>query len=239
MKDKDFPLVRIQTKGSIEIRQIQYKNNIVEQIYRENGNILPKIPLRGHLIDQVRAMQLIHKDLRNVISWIDMIREIANKLDLLGHFQEPDIAKNIILKSLFISILTTYGKCFTEAKARKFSLNKSNIPAEYKELHRELIEARHNFAAHKGNEELDDCLLDLVIYGPKKNRACEIFTSLRQVNSNVSDDWLNELEILLRVLMDHVKTKWQRIIKKIYEEKIIPHGLDYWVKRNGKVTSLD
>ncbi|EJQ0795070.1 hypothetical protein NYD82_004218, partial [Cronobacter sakazakii] len=144
---KKEPLVRVSEEGGIEIRKIQYPDNTVERIYKQKGVILPRIPLKGRFVEQYVALQLLDKDLRNVIGWEGIIKNICDNLNQEQHFTHPDLEKNLMLKSLFISKVITYGKCFTEAKGRRFTLQRSNVPEQYRDLHDLIMNIRHNFAA--------------------------------------------------------------------------------------------
>ncbi|EHL5601258.1 hypothetical protein KD351_002810, partial [Escherichia coli] len=68
-KLKNEPLVRVSEEDGIEIRKIQYPDNTIERVYKQKGVILPRIPLKGRFVEQYAALQLLDKDLRNVIGW--------------------------------------------------------------------------------------------------------------------------------------------------------------------------
>lgn len=234
-----YPLVRTRMNGDIEIREIQHADGRTENIFRKNGSILPKIPLSGHIIDQLRAMYLIDKDLRNVIHWVEIIRKTASAMEISDDFMKPDIEKNSIMKSLLVSLVTFYGKCFTEARDRRFSLNKSNIPEGFKGIHEKIINLRHNFAAHKGEFEMDECKFSLVIVPGKQITEFEIFSFLTQINHYLQEDEMDELVELCNKLREHVGDKIKKLLELVKKEKIYPKGPEYWLKRNGKNTSIN
>ena len=54
-------------------------------------------------------------------------------------------------RSLFISSIITYGRCFTQTKGRGIRLEPADyIKAQYKIIHDELMNLRHEYIAHAG-----------------------------------------------------------------------------------------
>ncbi|WP_210504661.1 hypothetical protein [Pantoea ananatis] len=234
-----YPLVRTRMNGEIEIREILYEDGKTENIFRKKGRLLPKIPLSGHIIDQLRAMYLIEKDLRSVIHWVEIIRNTADSMNLSDDFMKPDVEKNSIMKSLLVSLVTFYGKCFTEARDRRFSLNKNNVPDDLKWIHEKVIDLRHNFAAHKGEFEMDECKFSLVIVPGKQSAEFEIFSFLTQINHYLQEDEMDALVVLCNKLREHVGSKINKALELVKNEKIYPKGFQYWLERNGKKTSVN
>ncbi|EKK4066497.1 hypothetical protein ACN1T9_001318 [Cronobacter sakazakii] len=235
---KKEPLVRVSEEGGIEIRKIQYPDNTVERIYKQKGVILPRIPLKGRFVEQYVALQLLDKDLRNVIGWEGIIKNICDNLNQEQHFTHPDLEKNLMLKSLFISKVITYGKCFTEAKGRRFTLQRSNVPEQYRDLHDLIMNIRHNFAAHKGEFEYDQCGLALTLPGTKKKRYYHIFVELHQINYGTDEEDNERFLKLYNSLRVFIKEKQEKLIAKIYAEKIHTQSMTYWLSRTGKETEI-
>ncbi|EIV8728819.1 TPA: hypothetical protein OZW26_004643, partial [Escherichia coli] len=90
-KLKNEPLVRVSEEDGIEIRKIQYPDNTIERVYKQKGVILPRIPLKGRFVEQYVALQLLDKDLRNVIGWENIIKNICNNINREQHFIYPDL----------------------------------------------------------------------------------------------------------------------------------------------------
>jgi hypothetical protein len=233
-----YPLVRTRMNGDVEIREILYEDGKTENIFRRKGKILPKIPLSGHIIDQLRAMYLIEKDLRNVIQWVEIVKNTAESVDLSDDFMMPNVEKNSIMKSLLVSLVTFYGKCFTEANDRRFSLHKKNVPGDLKWIHEKIMNLRHNFAAHKGEFEMDECRFSLVIVPGKQSAKFEIYSTLTQINHYLQEDEMSALVELCNRLREHVVGRINKALELVKKEKVYPKGLDYWLERNGKKTSV-
>jgi len=145
---------------------------------------------------------------------------------------------NLILKrSLFISILTSYGRCFKFSKGR-ISLNEQFITRDYSEnllskenallFHRHMLNLRDKFIAHVDETfyertigfmhfELNDRLLDVSI-----NYVTGILYSF-------NENELENLLILSRVLLTNIEQKktqiTNKIINKFSRDELILLGL--------------
>lgn len=237
-KLKNEPLVRVSEENGIQIRKIQYPDNTVERIYKQKGVAIPRIPLKGHFVDQYVALQLLDKDIRNVIGWEGIIKNIRDNLNEEKNFIHPDLEKNLMLKSLFISKVITYGKCFTAANGRRFMLQRNNVPEQYRDLHDFIMNIRHNFAAHKGEYEYDQCGLALTLPGTKKKRYYHIFSELHQINYIINEEDDERFLRLYNSLREFIKEKQDKLMRKIYSEKIQTQPMEYWLSRTGKETEI-
>lgn len=245
MKRKQQVHVRVKKyehENGVQIREIIHDGVTLENIYTQNGKVLPRIGIEGYLADQIKAFTLLDKDLRNVIEWLKIAQEIDDESDGNNAFLDGSIKYSLIIKSLFVSILTTYGKCFTQATGRRFTLNKKHIPTEYVDFHEKIINARHNYAAHKGMHDHEDCRVSLVIFNKWDARPFEIFTELRQHSFLIDQktpvviaDFIELCESLRRILNEKKST----VIEKITREKILTIKEKQWLKMKGKSISLD
>ncbi|GAK98293.1 hypothetical protein JCM19294_927 [Nonlabens tegetincola] len=75
------------------------------------------------------------------------------------------IDSEVVQNSLFISFVITYGKSFTDRKFSKLPKLEESIfqDQSYFDHHKELMNARHNFVAHRGisNYELGESFFEL------------------------------------------------------------------------------
>lgn len=237
-KNNSQPMVRVKIVDGVEVRHLQYQDARIDVMYKEDGIVLPTIPLSGHYVEQYISFMLLDKDLRNVVLWCEMIKDITDSLDKEQNFQEPDVKKNILIKSLFVSMVTIYGKCFTEAKGRRFKLERKLIPEEYKELHDGFMNTRHNFTAHKGDFKYDTGQMNLLLRGKKKKMHGHIFSELQQVNFMSNDNDLEKAIKLCEHLRNILRDKSNQLLSKIYEEKIYTKDIKYWLGRNKKTTGI-
>lgn len=238
LKKNEEPFVRITMVQDVEIRHLQFPKGEIQRIYKFKGKIIPRIPLAGHYIDQHNSLDLIDKDLRNIIEWLALAKEVFESLDEIKHFQEPDLKKNLLLKSLFVSIVTIYGKCFTEAKGRRFMLERKHVPEEYKYLHDYLMDTRHNFAAHKGIYAFDTSELCLIISGTKKNPDMKLYSERNQINYKMDAGEIEKCQELCGHLRGFLKNKIENLIEKIFAEKINTKPYSYWISRKDKITTV-
>lgn len=78
--------------------------------------------------------------------------DLAFVRDSLRHLAEiKDKSNQTIRRSLFISSIITYGRCFTQTRGRGTRLESTKyIKPQYKELHGEVMNLRHEYIAHAG-----------------------------------------------------------------------------------------
>ena len=199
--------------------------------YFYKGRRALEVELKSKLAMQLSAYTLLEKDMRNILFWIDQInilkKEMGKEKDIII---PSDRNKANIIKGLYIALLTTYGKCFTSANGRRLNLNKKMVPQEHRELHFHLMHMRHNYAAHKGLDTVENIKAKLVLV-PKKRMDVKpkIFMELTQPDSmfpSNSDDLYN----LVRSLQSKLIDQSQKIEEKIFKDDIQPKGKEYWYK---------
>jgi len=105
---------------------------------------------------QLCAYKLIEKDIRETLSFHN---------ELLKIIDEPN--SQILVKALVKSVVITYGKCFVQADGRKIKLSKDIIPTQYKNVHEDLINMRHEYIAHAGSSKLEKCSFVFLIPSEK------------------------------------------------------------------------
>jgi|GEM_PF-1279256 len=235
--------VRTKQHGKFEIREVLPENGKANEsfnIYKHKGKILPKIKLTGHYVEQIKAFAYLDKDLRNVAHWLKELEVITKDYDSIKHFEEPDVKIGMLVKSYYVSSLITYGKCFSDATDRKFTLNRKHVPEKYKAIHENAINARNNFAAHKGVFEAEICDVSLVIIPSKKNPDFEVFTELKQVNYQVSEEMdFPKFIALCDALREVIKEKKIKVVENMINEKILSQTMSFWVERNGSVININ
>lgn len=108
-----------------------------------------------------------------------------------------------VARGLYIALVTTYGKMFTEAKGRGTSLNRNDwVPQQHLEIHDNLMHMRHTFTAHSGKDGPEECGTILAVDYSRKNRTPpRIFTELNQPVTiglpelKIVEDLLNDLRV--------------------------------------------
>ncbi|MDN2662109.1 hypothetical protein OW492_01805 [Psychromonas sp. 14N.309.X.WAT.B.A12] len=179
---------------------------------------------------------LIEKDLRTVLVWLENINELLaedeNEKSIKGNRKSTsDRKKYNIIKGLFVAALTFYGKSFASCEGRKVKLEKSNLDTDFHEDHNDVIEMRHNFAAHSGAKKVEQVHVVLAL-DKKKNKGTSPYfgRELAQPDSMVADD----IEKFIN-LVNHVKTfvdnKIEVLAKKIFKDDVVAKGIDYWYEK--------
>ncbi|MBJ3797050.1 hypothetical protein JFY46_17850, partial [Enterobacter asburiae] len=173
--------VKIEHSDGIEIRKIRDINGDFSRLYREKGKLLPRLILEGYYIEQMKAFRSLDKDLRNILSWVKILNDLNDRNGFRENlYPGMDNEDAVISKALYFAILTLYGRCFTGAQSRKFTFDKKHVPEKYRELHEELMYSRHNFAAHKGDFDVEDCQIALVVNINKHQLRPTFFSELQQ-----------------------------------------------------------
>lgn len=236
--------VKVEINGNIEIRYIKESKNSFTRMYKLKGRILPRIILEGHRIEQMKAFSSLDKDLRNIMRWVSII----NRTDMLkGASSElyPS-SKNdeaFILKGLYVAILTMYGRCFTTAEGRRFTFDKKkHIPEEFKELHEDIMHARNNFAAHKGNFVHEDYKIALAVDENKRSMNAYIFAEIVQpFMSGEMIDSRDTSQAFLKIcehLKGIVNKKYDDLCQKIIDEFVYKKDFGFWPKKNGQTVTV-
>lgn len=87
-----------------------------------------------------------YKGLTSIILDLDFV---TNSLGLLANIKNKK--KQITERSLFISSIITYGRCFTQTRGRGTKLEKTdNIKPKYNQLHEYIMGLRNEYIAHAG-----------------------------------------------------------------------------------------
>ena len=190
------------------------------------------IILESKLAQQLAGYSLIEKDIRSIKIWLDEILPYVTTLKKNQSQKSPDRKTFNLVKGLFVSSVTFYGKCFTQCDGRKVKLRRSDIKDEkLKNHHDDIMKFRHNFTAHSGDEKIELVKIALVL-DSKKNRKTlpHIITELLQPDTVGETDIKDYFE-LLEYLQDFVTKRMKKISDKIYAEEILPKGRDYWYKK--------
>jgi hypothetical protein len=175
---------------------------------------------------RVAGLTLVEKDIRNIVSWVDALREL---LVALGASEEETTmylmpkeaslaAKIVTARALYVAIATTYGKLFVSAEGRSTSLDaKAWVGKEHEAAHQHLIHTRHTFTAHSG-KGTESCRAVVAIDHSQSDRTLpRIFTELHQPTF-VGLPELKAIEELLVDLQSRVKVAAGKATTALYAE---------------------
>jgi hypothetical protein len=195
-----------------------------------------RFTLNSKLTNQLAGYSLIEKDLRNIKSWLSEILPYLKTHKISRPQISPNREQFNLVKGLFVSAVTFYGKCFTQCDGRKTKLHKTDIKDDkLKEQHDEIMNFRHNFTAHSGEEKFEHAVISLVLDTKKsRNTLPQIVREVTQPDTiGVSD--IDDFFELLEYLQNFVLEKMNKIQHKIYEEEVLAKGPEYWYKKIKKI----
>ena len=134
----------------------------------------PRVKINTPLANKLAGYALIEKDLRTVSEWLEKLEELEVKDRMSSkpgiHILKDDHENDPINKSLYLSSLIFYGKCFSDCKGRNAKLERSNITPEYQQVHDDIISMRNNYGAHSGEERYERVNIVLVLNPKRKYR---------------------------------------------------------------------
>ena len=160
-----------QTRKNIRVeRTLNEEAGTIHLKYFYKRKQLPAFILDSKLSEQLAGYSLIEKDLETVLGWL-------NSIDTFLPSEEKDKSRVLhgtdrevwnLVKSLFVSSLTLYAKCFTNCPGRRARLNRKMFTEEYRVVHDQVMLYRNSFAAHSGHEKFE-LAKSILIVSPAKN----------------------------------------------------------------------
>lgn len=125
--------------------------------YYFKGKPCNSIVIKSRNALKLSGYSLIEKDLRSCLSWLEEIEkrhdEPPQKNQIASHGKNRE--NYMLIKGLFVSLITFYGKCYTSCEGRRVKLERSNLQPEFHKIHDYLMTLRHNFAAHSGSQLIE------------------------------------------------------------------------------------
>lgn len=187
----------------------QYKKNLVkilEQIKSSNPETL-KILVPQSMSKKISTYMLIREDLM-------FVKETANKL--------KEVSDNTIKENLWYSLIAIYGRCFTDAsKSKKTKLESKDLFDSgshmlEKSTHEKLIDIRHTFLAHRGDNENEIPVVYLEM--PKNEKINDdnlIFQIVSTRYTSESKEFLNNVINLCEFLLAKLNIKFTKRADKL------------------------
>jgi hypothetical protein len=171
---------------------------------------------------RLAGLKLIEKDIRTLASWVTTLKELTT--ELVGPSAKPSPtfmpkdARMIIIRGLFVAVLATYGKMFTQAEGRGTALHRVDcgINADRLKSHEWLMHQRHTFAAHSGIDSAEGCRIAVAI-DFKGRTPLKLFAELHQPAA-IDPRSLDEISALLSVLHANVNSKLKKAIAFAHTE---------------------
>lgn len=146
----------------------------------------------------------------------------------------------VINSALSYSLISLYGKCFTDASKSNYPKLEANQLFEkessHADTHAYLMQLRHQFIAHRGETESEVGISYILI--PKNDsldRSQVRFSQLKQISFTETD--LERIEPLVKYLIDELLKKIQKNGQKVHDgilKLFTPEELTFMMMNNAK-----
>ena len=199
--------------------------HLIKQAQEQYSNEYLVIAIPGFISKKFIAYCAMKEDFELILEYIGILR------------QKPIGA---IKSSLTYSLISLYGKCFTDASKNNFpKLESSDLFQEGDgniETHNSMMELRHQFIAHRGDTESEVGISYMLVPKNDKIENSQIrFGQLKQVA--FSEEEINKIESLIKFLIAKVLDKIQKSGQKVYDGMLkifTPEQLTLMLMNNAK-----
>lgn len=199
--------------------------HLIIQAQEQYSNEYLVIAIPGFISKKFIAYCAMKEDLELILEYINILR------------QKP---VGVIKSSLTYSLISLYGKCFTDASKNSFPKLESNDLFQEGdgniETHNFIMELRHQFIAHRGDTESEIGISYMLVPKNDKIENSQIrFGQLKQVA--FSEDDINRIEKLIKFLLEKVLVKIQKSGQKVYDGMLnifTPEQLTLMLMNNAK-----
>lgn len=181
---------------------------IVNAIKVKNDGSTFDFAVPGYAAKQVTAYQSMRGDLLLCKNCITELFDDKNN--------------DIVKSSLFYTIITLYGKCFTDAtssKSAKLELSDFNEKKELIPYHKEIMDMRHNFVAHRGSSEHEIGVAYLSLGVSDLTRQVRVSQIKRKSFDNEKiDKYIELLDFLISVVEEKYRKGGERLWNHMLNE---------------------
>lgn len=156
----------------------------------------------GFMSKKFIAYCAMKEDMELILKYINLLRE------------KPD---DTIESALSYSLISLYGKCFTDASKSSFPKLESNIFAgkdNLIETHNYLMDLRHQFIAHRGDTESEIGIAYMLIPKVKNEQQTQIqFSQVKQKSFSKDDldKFENQMKFIHSLLLDKIQKTGQKL----------------------------
>ena len=127
--------------------------------------------------------------------------------------------REIVKTSLFTTVIILYGKCFTDSsstKSPKLELDCFEDFDNFKKLHQNLMDMRHNFIAHRGETEHEYGKAYFQIF--PRTMKWQVKVGLQRKFSFERKEvlnYINLVDFLLKITIDKYEKSGKKVLKHI------------------------
>nr|WP_320012423.1 hypothetical protein [uncultured Desulfobulbus sp.] len=179
---------------------------------------------------------LIEKDLRSISIWLDEIKGLlADDKVTVGKKGSQktahDRTRYNLIKGLFVASLTFYAKCFATCEGRRVKLEKSNLSDEFQKHHEDIMDTRHNFAAHSGAKQVERVHVVMALDSKRRRGTVPFVTRELGQPDSYSLESTEEFISLVSHVKGFVNQKIDTLNEKLLKDDILTKTPDYWYKK--------
>ena len=187
-------------------------NLVIQRIRKEEGDAKLYFPLAQYT-KTAKTYMAMNTDMEFMLEAIE---------ELITYKSQEENKKEYIEKALWVFLIITYGKCFTDAtKSKQTKLEARECfkgeGEKFLVLHNEIMRMRHEFVAHRGDNEFEQTILYFKIL---EDKLRTIYKLQLMTSSNGSLETLNLYKNLLLFLKEIVFKKMNLNISKLHAQLI-------------------
>jgi hypothetical protein len=186
-------------------------NELLKYIKHSDDNYL-KIVSPSFMSKKLSTYMLMREDLLFVKKNAELLIFVKDNQEKNEHFEE----------TLWYSLISLYGRCFTDSShSKKPKLEANNLFNSFKdelETHKKLIDIRHTFIAHRGDNDNELPVVYLKV--PKNEVVKEDNTPFEIISTRYtteSVDFLKDIISLTDFLVKKVEEKIQKQSDKLFK----------------------
>lgn len=165
------------------------------------------------IANRYSGLQNINFDLKRMLEWLELAVEIRAKKNL-------SIVEAKMLSSLFVSIVTTYWKCFADTKGRyRIHLNADKyVPKDLSKVHETLKGYRHNYTAHSGDDPLEHGVILKVSDSKTPARFSPALMPVWASASTGDKTFYMNTQKLVQSVLEQVESEQKKLWRKLNEK---------------------
>ena len=183
------------------------------------------IAIPGFASKKFIAYCAMKEDLELLVKYIDIIKEKPNQT---------------IKSALTFSVISLYGKCFTDASKNRYpkleALDLFKTEENHATTHEMLMELRHQFIAHRGETEKEIGIAFMLVPKAKPAEDSKIrFSQLKQISFNEGE--IEKIQNLVAYIIERLLEKIQVAGQKLHAgllKTFTPEELAMMIMNNAK-----
>jgi hypothetical protein len=182
------------------------KNEPIIRFKDKKGVEHPFFVADSHLAKRLSGLTQVMHDLNHAHELMAMIKSIKN---------------DEIAYSLWMSAITTYGKCFATAKGRKIKIEEHHVrqyDEDAIEFHRSILKMRNEYFAHAGVNEYEKASTIVILEPESQGKGVAGVNHFNVKHSKPSEDFCIYFCHLCKKLYDVVEGIGEDVHQQVLDE---------------------